>query len=203
MEQLLNIKTVPISIEIIVHKAELRYDAEFPKVEVTRDRGGLKMQAEPIQIQLDNKRMRESIGMKGIDRLTRDYADDGIRICYQATARFVQEGNQLLDFKHYSPADIAAQRIQRNIETVLSFLPEHGPDISWSGGTLSINYQADELNFNWDASPVGNPSFEFVPPRIEFKVKSYPKVEIEYVGKPIYCPPSADPDYEPEFEAKA
>ncbi len=44
---------------------------------------------------------------------------------------------------------------------------------------------------------------KFIPGRIDVVVKSLPKVEIKYVGGPIYVPPSADPDYEPMFETDA
>jgi len=46
---------------------------------------------------------------------------------------------------------------------------------------------------NWDTAGLTN--FEFIPGKIEFEVKQMPKVEIEYLGGPIYVPPSADPEH--------
>lgn len=202
MEQLLQIKTVPMEIEIIVNRAKLNYNTDLPKVKVTRENGGLKMKADPIKIQLDNTNVRNSIGMKNADTLTRDYAQRSIRISYQGVARMVQDGNKLLDAQNYTPAQIAAEQNQRTIETVMSFLPSAGPDISWTGGTLSISYQADEMDFDWDIA--SSPSFEFVPGSVEFQVKTQARVDIEYVGRPIYCPPSADPLFEEsELDVKA
>ncbi len=199
MDQLLNITTVPVNIEVVVKRAKLEYNPELPKVHVSREKGGLKMQAKPIKIDIDNSKVFDSIGLKKVDTLIRDYADEGIKIAYQATARIVQDGNKLLDARNISPAQLAAQQNQRSIETILSFLPKDGPDISWRDGTLNITYQPDELNFDWETSL--NPNFEFIPASIEFNVKSLPKVNIEYVGDPIYCPPSANPNYvEPEMD---
>ena len=199
MEQLLNITTVPISIEVVVKRAKLNYNTELPKVDVSRSKGSLTMHAEPVKINIDSTKAFDSIGLKKTDALIRDNADEGIKICYQATAKFVDDGNQLLNIQNISPADLAAQQSQRSIETVMSFLPQSGPDISWSDGTLNINYQADELDFDWETN--SRASFEFVPGSIEFNIKSLPRVDIEYVGEPIYCPPSANPNYvEPKLD---
>ena len=202
MEQLLTYTSVPMEIEIVVNKAQFNYNQELPKVKVTRENGGLRMQADPIKINIDSTQVFNSIGMKNADTLTRDYAQRSIKLCYQGTAKIVQEGNKLLDARHYTPAQIAAQKTSRTIETVMAFLPSGRPDISWTGGTLSVSYQADALDFDWDTNT--DPSFEFIPGSIEFQIKSLPRLDIEYVGRPIYCPPSADPQFvESELDIKA
>lgn len=202
MDQLLQINTVPIKIDVTVNRAKLQYNSDAPKVQVSRDKGGLKLQAQPIKINIDNQKMRDSINMKSPDKVTQDYADKGIKISYQATAKIVQDGNQLVDAQHISPAQLAAQQNSRSIETILSFLPSDGPDISWSGGTLNINYTADQLNFDWDTNPMAG--FEFIPGSIEFVIKEMPHVDIEYVGEPLYVPASANPNYvEPDLNVMA
>jgi len=52
----------------------------------------------------------------------------------------------------------------------------------------------DKLNFDWK---IDKGEFEFTPGDIELIVEQKPKVTIKYVGKPIYVPRSADPNYEP------
>lgn len=201
MEQLLSITSVPIAVEITVNRAHLDYNTELPKVDVSRNKGGFKIQADPIRIDIDSTAVYNSIGLKNIDTLRQDYSQESIKVCYQATASIVQEGDLLLG-QNITPAQIAAQKSQRSIETILSFLPTEGPDISWTGGTLSINYQTDDLNFDWETTT--RAAFEFVPGSIEFNIKSMPKVDIEYIGEPIYCPPSANPNYvESELDVKA
>ena len=76
----------------------------------------------------------------------------------------------------------------------IKFLPTTGPDISWDGGELSIQYEMDKLNFDWRMNQM---QFTFVPGDIEFTMTQRPDVIIKYVGGPLYVPPSADPDYEP------
>lgn len=201
MEQLLNISTIPINVEITVNRARLDYNNHLPKVKVTRDRGGLQIEAEPIKLHLDGQRMRDSLNMKKSADVTKDFADKGMKVSYQAIATIVQDGNKLVSPQGISPAEIASQKVQRSIETILEFLPKEGPEMSWTGGTLKVNYQADKMNFDWDLKQQA--AFNFIPGSIEFRVTQYPDVKIEYVGGPIYVPPSADPNYvEPELDVK-
>lgn len=199
MEQLLKISTVPIKIDFKIHRAKLEYNNQLPKVDITRENGEYKIRAKPIKIQIDNQPMRDTINLKTPMTVGKDYGEESMQLSYNAIANYVKEGNMLLDAKDISPAQIAAQQNTRNIESIVSFLPDAGPEISWKDGTLNIHYTADDLNFDWDT--VQKAGFEFIPGSIEFLVKERPRVDIEYVGKPIYCPPSADPNYiEPELD---
>lgn len=192
MDQLLSIRTTPIAVEILIDNAKVKYNSRLPKVEVSRQEGGLQMKADPIKINIDTFEMRQSIGLKSNTTLINEAAQKGIKIAYQAIAKYAQEGNELADPSGMSIAQIAASKLSSQVETALDFLPKDGPDISWDGGKLSIHYQMDELNMDWDTTGLTN--FEFIPGKIEFDVKQLPKVEIEYLGGPIYVPPSADPE---------
>ena len=79
-------------------------------------------------------------------------------------------------------------------EFQLGFIPSAPVDISYEAADLTINYEMDKLNFDLK---VANGNFEFIPGNIEMSITQHPDVLIEYVGGPIYVPPSADPNYEP------
>lgn len=195
MDQLLKITSVPINIEVNITRAELKQESTAPKVHIDKQPGGMQIKAEPIKVQIDNTAARESLGYghKNIDTFARDEAQKGVKIAYQAIANIVNEGDALCNFEA-TPASIAASKATRTLESVMDFLPKESPDISWTGGTLNINYKADSLSMDWDASM--RPKAEFVPGSIEFVVNQVPKLEIEYVGEPIYFPRSAAPGYE-------
>ena len=120
-------------------------------------------------------------------------ADRGFKIAYQGVARIVNEGDQLA--RGVSPSEIAAQQMRAGatIETAIDFLPKGGADVSFDKGTLSINYTPTDINIDWEN--INSSVVEFVPGNIEFIVKERPRVEIEFVGEPIYVPPSANPAY--------
>ena len=70
------------------------------------------------------------------------------------------------------------------------------PEPSFIPQDFSVTYEIDKMVFDWTSSS-RNIEFEFVPADIEFSVLEYPSVVIEYVGDPIYIPPSSNPNYEP------
>ena len=69
----------------------------------------------------------------------------------------------------------------------MGFIPTTGPEIDWIPPSLSIEYQMDKLNFDLRMDK-GN--VEFIPGSIEMIISQYPEVNIEYIGDPIYVPPS-------------
>lgn len=195
MDQVLKISSIPINVEINVTRAELKASNPAPTVQISKTEGGMQIKADPIKVNIDSTNMRESLGYghKNIDTFAKDEADKGIRIAYQAVATIANEGDAMCDLEA-TPSSIAASKAARTIETVMEFLPKESPDISWTGGTLNINYTADKLNMDWDTRM--SPEFEFIPGNVEFIVNQLPKVEIEYTGEPIYFPKSANPNYQ-------
>lgn len=198
MEQLLSIKTVPISVEVTITPAQLKRNVETPKVEVSRKQGELRMQAEPLKVNIDTFEMRQSTGSVP-SATANSIAQDGIKFAYQGLARFVGEDGKLEDVTPGALTSNVTSSQAANtqtVESVLNSLPRAGADVSWDGGTLNVQYQADV--FDWDFS---NPlTFEFIPASIEFVIKQMPHVDIEYIGGPIYVPPSSDPNYkQPQY----
>lgn len=199
--QLIKITTVPISIELKTSHAQLKnasgeQSLGIPKLSMSHDKGGYKITSDLIKVNIDTYQSMKSAGiMSPLDK-TYEMKEKGIRIAYQATARFVDEGNALADTpSSQNPIpEIAKNYLNRDMETMLSFIPSQKPNISWKDGTLNIQYDMDEYDIDWESA---NPSFEFIPPTIELTVLERPSVVIEYIGGPIYVPPSADPNYQP------
>ncbi len=195
---LLQITTIPIQIEIKVTNAKLEYaEDRQPKVNITSQDGRFVMEAEPLRLNIDTYEARKSLGeghMNDAD-LMQKKANEGFSIAFQGTARVAGEGNQLA--RGMSPAEIAIQnaRAGATIDTIMEFLPKEGADITFDGGKLNIEYQMGSQEFDWDLK--SELPMEFIPGSVELIVRDRPRVEIEYIGGPIYVPPSADPNYEP------
>lgn len=196
---LLQITTIPIKIEIKVTNAKFEHSDEYtqPKVNIRTRNGGYVMQAEPLKLNIDTYEARKSLGyghMNDGDMLQQK-AQDGFSIAFQGTAKVAAEGNQLA--RGMSPSEIALNnaRAGATVQTIMEFLPKEGADITFDEGTLNIEYQMGEQDIDWDIHPES--PLEFIPGSVEFIVRDRPRVEIEYVGDPIYVPPSANPNYEP------
>lgn len=195
---LLQITTIPIQIEIKVTNAKYEYPEDRqPKVNITTNNGRFVMQAEPLRLNIDTYEARKSLGeghMTDAD-IIQQKANEGFSIAFQGTARVAAEGNSLA--RGMSASEIAIQnaRAGATVETVMEFLPKTGADITFDGGTLNIEYQMGDQDFDWDVTP--QLPMEFIPGSVELIVRDRPRVEIEYIGDPLYVPPSANPNYKP------
>ena len=197
MEPLIEITTVPIEIQMKVTNARLEYARGTAQMEVSRDKGGLSIRSQPIRVNLDTFEARNSVVPTTATSI-QQAAQKGRQAVYQATATYAQQGRMMMETKVGEDVmgQIAASAapVGQDVNLNIQFLPKVGPEITWQGGEMNIQYEMDKLNFDWRLQKM---NFEFTPGDIEFTVKQRPEVIIKYVGGPLYVPPSADPDYEP------
>jgi len=204
---LLNITSVPIKVEINIKKGEFTNPkVDNPeralKMNIQTSQGELKIHSEPPKINIDTYAARSSLGYghyNNADFIGKN-AQDGISVAYQGTAKIVSEGNQLV--RGVSPAEIAAQnnKAGQTIQTIMDFLPKEGADVTFDNGVLNINYDAGDVNIDWENA--GVVPFEFTPGKVEFEITQMPSVQIEYTGGPIYVPPQSDPNYVPQVDTR-
>ncbi len=202
MYPLIEIKTVPIEIQMKTKHAEIKYASGSAELEVSTDSGGLKIKSRPIKVNIDTFEARNSIVPTTVSNIEQA-ADNGIQSAYEATSATVNDGKMLLKAK--VGQNVTAELAKRDTIGTLSnvnvkFLPDVPPEISFEGGDLSIQYEMDKLNFDWRMNQF---DMEFTPGDIEFTVTQQPEIIINYVGSPIYVPPSSAPDYEPKFSVEA
>ena len=197
MYPLIEIKTVPIEIEMKVTHAKMEYSRGTADLEISRGDGGLSIKSRPIKLNIDTFEARNSITPTAV-RSIEQYAQKGQQASYTATATYAQQGQMLLEAKigqdmiTQFAADAQMKNYKPNVG--LDFLPKTGPEITWDPGEMHIRYEMDKLNFDWR---VNQPQFEFTPGDIELSVTQQPDVVIKYIGGPLYVPPSSDPNYEP------
>ena len=197
MNQLIEITTVPIQIEMKTTNAKLEYARGTAEMEISRNEGGLQIKSKPIRVNIDTFEARNSITPTLARRIEQD-AEKGKQAAYEATATFVQQGQMMMKTKLGEDVmqQIAEQAMMKHTKlgVAMDFIPKAPAEITWDPGEMNIRYEMDKLNFDWKISKFG---FEFTPGDIEFTVTQRPEVVIKYVGGPIYVPPSADPNYEP------
>lgn len=196
MDQLIQITTVPIQYELKINNARLEYSRSRAELEIHKNDGGLSIKSRPVKLKLDSFQARNSV-VPTTATSVKQSAQKGQQAAYSATAQLAQEGQLLL--KADIGQDVIGQIMQQRTaqptgEFELGFTPSAPVDISYEAPDLTINYEMDKLNFDLK---VANGNFEFIPGNIEMSITQRPEVLIEYVGGPLYVPPSANPDYEP------
>lgn len=167
MTQLIEIKTVPIKIEMKVSAAKLEYTRASADSEHIRNKGGSAVKSRPLRLDRDTFEMRHPI----VPNSTR------------SIGQRAQKGRQA--------ACGAPAADTRRGELLLKAMVGEGVPAPYSRTTLSPDRDAQpELTFLPS-------QFKFTPGDIEFSVKQQPDVIIKYIGGPLYVPPSADPNYKP------
>lgn len=197
MYPLIEIKTVPIEIEMKTTQAEFKHIRGTADLEVSRDKGGMQIKSRPVKVNIDTFEARNSVVPTPARAIAQE-AQEGQQAAYEATATYARQGQLLLNAKIGEDliTRFANDAVTKDLKTNvgLKFIPTTGPEISTEPAEMTIRYELDKLNFDWR---IQQPEFEFTPGDIEISVKQRPEVVIEYVGGPLYVPPSADPNYEP------
>lgn len=196
MGPLISIRTTNFQYEMSITDAKLDISSPDPGYRMTRDRGSLTMRHRPAKIHIDSTAARESLGLKSVLVSSDETAKRGMATAEQATGNIAREGNQMMDSRNKNVfGNIGVQRSKSTIDTMLSFLPSTTSKVSFDKHQLDIRYEADKLQFDWRKQ--NRPDMKFTPASIEFHVKQYARVDIEYIGGPIYVPKSSDPNYSP------
>lgn len=197
MTPLIEIKTVPIEIEMKVSHAKLEYTRGTADLEISRHKGGLNIKSKPIQLNIDTFEARSSV-VPTTKQSIEQNAQRGKQQVYEVTATYAQQGQLLLKAKIGEDmiGQFAAESQAKNVKTNvgIDFIPKAGPDLEWNPSELNIRFEMDKLNFDWR---MDQQNFQFTPGDIEITMTQRPEVVITYVGGPLYVPPSADPNYEP------
>lgn len=196
MEQLLKITTVPVQYELKINNARLEYSRSNAQVEISRSDGEFTIKSRPVKLNLDTYEARNSV-TPTLRQSISNAAQKGQEMAYSASATFAREGQLMLKAKIGDDVlnEIFRQRSQLPTgDFQLGFIPTAPVDIQYQAPDLTIRYEMDKLNFDLKMEQ-GN--FKFIPGDIQLSVTQHPDVLIEYIGGPLYVPPSADPNYEP------
>lgn len=195
MYPLIEIKTVPIEIEMKTTHARMEHVKGTADMEITHGADGVSsIRSRAMRVNMDTFR---STGAK-LPAMQRATGNDQ-NISYQTTNTYAKDGqirvnarmSQAMTTNAVAAANVDATAVAQSAEGANAMQQAQS---EWDQGELNIRYEMDKLNFDWRT---GNAEFEFVPGDIEISVKQRPELIIKYIGGPLYVPPSADPDYEP------
>ena len=198
MMNVLKITSTPIKISMTSQRARLEAQLPSPHVNMEQTPGSIQMHSQNIKVNIDTYEQRQSLGRRTNQDFLAYQADKGKAAAQDATARYVQVGNQMAQIqKGANIPDIIYMQMSSQMQphTDLEAMPLPPPNISWTPESLEMKYTPSSIEFEAD---IKNAETNYVPGELAINVEQYPKVEIEYMGDPIYVPPSAAPGYEAE-----
>ena len=208
MVPLLEIKSVPIEIQVKTKNASLEFTRGTAEMEISRSEGGdVNVRSRPIQVRLDTFENRSS--QAPMPRVQASPAPAPVQApavqapavqtpaaptptAYEATSAYADQGQLMLNARIGAPQTAAQGAEQQAAYTPAQTASSSSMD--WEDGSMEIRYQMDKLNFDWK---IEKGEFKFTPGDIQFTVKQRPDIIIKYTGGPLYVPRSSDPNYKP------
>ena len=195
MEQLIKITTIPVEYELKISNAKVQRQRGNVQVEITREDGGFKMKSQHAKLNIDTYEGRSSFEPTISDAMAK-YAEKGKSVARKVTAEYAADAKQLLKTKpgegEQGLQSVIDQKVNARIRPDLfkiGFIPTARPEITFQPPELTVNYEMDQLEFD---TKIDRGSFEFIPGSIELTITQRPDVVIEYIGTPMYVPPSAE-----------
>lgn len=194
--RLLEISSTPISLEMKVTPAKLEVSSEKPSYDMSRTQGGLSISHQYPQMSMDSTETWASMELKTPLRAVLDTRQEIQRDFQRSIENIVDLGGRMMTDTTGTNllGEYGMQNNAKSSDTQMVFFPSVPANIDWQPPQLDMRYEMDRISFDWRTS---RPEMEFTPAQIEIMVKEYPKLNIQYIGKPLYVPPSADPDYVP------
>ena len=195
--QLLQITTTPMKYELEIEHAKLEHQQEFmSEAKMTTTAPKLSIQSSNAEVQIDTYEARKSLGLQRIGDFIDMEAQNGKDSINQKTREYVEIGKEMSNI--HENATIPSIYQQKMLSEATSgslytaFLPSSGADISWKPAEISMSYDAGDISTDWQ---IAQNTMSYVPGSVRMKILEYADVNIEYLGGPMYVPPSADPNY--------
>lgn len=197
--QLLKITTTPMKYELEVEPPRLEYQQDVtPSADITTTPSELRIRSQNAQIQIDTYEARKSLGFLNLKDSAVQYAEKAREHLTNLIGQFVQTGKALGQIQNGTDiGDVVRQKQLEQPTLYTAALPSTGAELSCKPSELDISYQPGEVGVNWR---IRDTSFIFQPGSIQMRIIEYPDIDIEYLGKPMYVPPSASPDLKGKTE---
>lgn len=193
--QLLRISTTPIKYELEIERARLEYNQDFlPSAKVDTEMPKLDLKAKNAEVRVNTYDARRSLGYNNTEDWFKLNADKGKESMSKTTRAYVEIGNAMSRIDEgVTIADIFAQKVLGEQPVLFTaFLPSTGAEISWIPHEVNVEFKEGEVDYDWQ---VMRNIMNYVPGSVRMTILQQPSIDIEYIGRQIYFPPSADPEY--------
>lgn len=85
------------------------------------------------------------------------------------------------------------QRFSNNAPNIAYIPVTNSGEVKWEPLSMQLEFHSMQLDLEKLQK-----EYKFVPSQLKFEIEQYPSIQIEYLGDPVYAPPSANPNYKEE-----
>lgn len=181
--------------ELEIEPSRLEYiNDHIPSAEVNRSPSKMKIETKNASVRIDTYAARKSLGLLNNSDMFRRRAELCREHIMQKTREYVEDGAQMARIEDgVTIPEIMRQKIETQLNSVTVFIPNTGADLTWDPPKVNTEYTKSELKYEWDSPKA---SLRYIPGSVHMKIVEHASVNVEYLGTPMYVPPSADPSHE-------
>lgn len=194
--QLLKITTNPMKYELEIERPKLEYNQDpIPSADMNSHSARLKIEKiENTKVNIDTYEARKSLGIMSVADSIDKNAQAADKHINELTREYVEIGKAMSNIQdNVSIGEVLKSKMLEQPELFTAYLPSVGADLSWNPPQLEISFEPGETETDWK---INENEFSFVPGNISVQIMEFASVDIEYLGGPMYVPPSASPNYE-------
>lgn len=155
-----------------------------PGYTMTRQKGGIDVEAEHPRLIVDSSECQAEEGDKTVSRFIADTAQEARQALQDGCTEHAQNGWYMMKNFHSSKnvlADLAQSKITPGMrQPVLIFIPSQPPEVGFTDNVFHMTGTPDQLNFDWNVRSTAD--VETVQEgSVNFRMAQYPSIEINYI----------------------
>lgn len=156
-----------------------RIEQPRASLETTTTPMQVSVEGEAFHVEIDQSRCFAEAGLKNILEVIRDYAQEGRAALLEGIGRRAAEGTQMaaIDKGRRIEDIIAEKTLPRLAQSVLTFIPQSRPEISFVGGK-TYKIEPGETNTKITANL---PTHDYTPGSVRIYPTQYPELQIDWV----------------------
>jgi len=170
----IGLQTQNAQLSIQQPKAQITMHQELPKLQIERT---------PLELHIDQQDCWNEVGLKNMDALIRDNAQDGKQVALEGIGRRAEEGTRLMSIENGGNPIIEMVKEVNNPPprpVNIAFLPQSRPKIDFTGG--GVHFSLKEGRVDWEVIPQ-KPIIEVSQYQsVEVYMLQQPSISIEYLG---------------------
>lgn len=184
---LLKITTTPMKINVVVEKSKFEEIKPAPVASLPSLKRANASSQKTIKSSIINKR-----DVYQSNRLSENRIEN-IPLTISAVNGTSIEALQLNhSMQSHDLSGLLKQRLSNTESTQVAYIPvTNTGEIKWEPRSLQLEFQSMQLDLKQLQK-----EYKFIPSQLKFEIEQYPSIQIEYLGDPVYVPPSANPNYD-------
>lgn len=192
--QLLQISITNAKYEITTKPARLEYNQELiPSADVGITNAEMNLTTKPAKLDIDTYQARKSLGLANIKDTAAAKAQKGSESLSDFTQETVSETWQMAEAgaTGLTYGEIERRKMIAPPPSPLTVsLPSAPAEITYRPGSFQLDFNMGEINTDWK---IHKTKFDYVAGSFNLDITQKPRVDIEYIGSPLYFPSGSNP----------